>query len=1460
MTTGSSADTKRIFCIFALEDSEMLGTLERHLKPFERRGDLRLSHAKRVLGGDEWDVVLRSESHEAHFTLLLVSSHFLANDDCYSQTTRALERHHSGQARVVSILLQPCLWEHEAFASLNVIPRSREPLRSPDNHEAWSIAIHELLSIFQGGTMAYAPALADEAQWHEYQLQLAAASRSLGAWPQTLPGGEWLEQGAFDKILVHLKQEQPEPMIVLGAPGSGKSALLARLMAELQSREIPVLSIRADQLLQNVDSIDELQRWLEFTSSPIDIMLAAAERGRAVVIIDQLDALCTLVDLHTQRLDMLLKFVGKLNRIRNIAVILSCREFEYRYDTRFLSLKAEKLELPPLAIGDVERVLRENGVEPKELRARFVDALRLPPHLKIFLTVVVGKKPIPVFDSYQQMLHELWQQRVIRRDGDSSRASVVRAVAQYMADHEELSAPVARFDASRQAIDSLVAADVLRLDGDSRRIAFTHQTWFSFARAHTFIAGEERLSGYVRAHENSLFVRQTLWGALVNMRGAAKALYRDELFALWNAKDLRTHVRALLLEFIGQLDDPDDDEARVLLPVLEEQGYLRRVALGALAGSRGWFERIRRNHLPRLMTGPHAGETWGTLAYAWTFARDQVLDLLEQYWVHNLDRRALVFGVMRSLKEWDRRAVDIVASIIAADNADALPRHEVNLVVNTITEQAPLLALPIVRLVFDRERQRCDQEASNYQRSRLCDPYERLLNGNHGMYRLIELARKVPEPFVNAMWTWFVSILDVLLDRTYRRALSYYESGGVQRLQKGQMGPVRDFVEAIGIAIEGYATQNACGFITFAIQWSSHESITVHRYLVDGYKQIARHYPGAALEYLLGDSRRFLIDDFDGRAGGSCALLELIAPHIDSTEAQLLENAIAHSRRYEEDKLSDDNARWRFRARRYNRLHRLRLLQALELSPHLSAQTRALIEQDCRALADLHDDYPRIVGFHKTESPMSAEQMQKAKDEQILHLFDELVDSTEWEHPSRWLAGGSIEASREVAKIAALDPERAIRLLDHFSPATQQRPVAHILSGIAEAKPPWSTEQFEDLVQRLETRGFNSDEYRHDVAWALRKVAVARGLSDRTCTLLEQWLKDVSDEPESIRRVPNQAEPKARSILWATGGAHVFPGGNFPVLYALFFAYMHRKPPTIDALTKVLETHLLHRVERPDVWRSMLYPLGHIRGDMIENLLDNIFTRHPSARDSIEGAHAMGHVAERAAGNLLRTWGHSLRDGDWHEGPQAYGELLVFVAARRPDLLWAHEELQAALSAPCEVERATAIRLGLAFTAVNIWTEPGARALSTEVLLKLIPHARGELAETLMHIFPYRHSLIVDDATIRVLDALRQHRSLLVEVRAENLTYSLKDLAAAEPELVNELCNALLDENTKIPEGWHRLARAGEHLIQIAVTLHRLRDYRKVGLDLFERLLEMEIYGISEVLRDVDVRPSRMVI
>ncbi len=186
----------------------------------------------------------------------------------------------------------------------------------------------------------------------------------------------------------------------------------------------------------------------------------------------------------------------------------------------------------------------------------------------------------------------------------------------------------------------LEAAGFLVRSDNGLSVAFRHQTLLDFLRARAFLRDQQSLADYiVDQKQQSLFVRPILWSALNYLRASDKAVYRRQFDGLWTRRDVRPHVRNLLVNFLGRITDPDDQEAHWLFPKLHES-VLRPKILRAIAGSRGWFARLQ-SRLPSIMAAEPdlAFEVVSILRKAAAFEPSHVLQAVEQHWV--TDKRYL---------------------------------------------------------------------------------------------------------------------------------------------------------------------------------------------------------------------------------------------------------------------------------------------------------------------------------------------------------------------------------------------------------------------------------------------------------------------------------------------------------------------------------------------------------------------------------------------------------------------------------------------------------------------------------------------------------------------------------------------------------------------------------------------------------------------------------------------------
>ncbi len=233
--------------------------------------------------------------------------------------------------------------------------------------------------------------------------------------------------------------------VLLGEPGSGKSALLSKIASDLLDHGAPVFALKADFLSTEVRTETDLQRELQLPAPPSDLILRLAALQPVYVLIDQLDALASQLDLRSGRLNVLLNLIRRIGSVPNVHVLLSARTFEFNHDVRLRAIEAEAvtLALPPW--HEVKERLAEVGIDPDAWPEKARDVVSIPQALKTFIDLVRSGRTEP-FSTYQAMLERLWHDRIASAGDSEPLCTLASDLAGRMAEEEALWVAASRFD------------------------------------------------------------------------------------------------------------------------------------------------------------------------------------------------------------------------------------------------------------------------------------------------------------------------------------------------------------------------------------------------------------------------------------------------------------------------------------------------------------------------------------------------------------------------------------------------------------------------------------------------------------------------------------------------------------------------------------------------------------------------------------------------------------------------------------------------------------------------------------------------------------------------------------------------------------------------------------------------------------------------------------------------------
>ena len=121
----------KVFVSYAHRDERLRQEVDKHLSVLRRSKVIATWHDQRISPGQEIDAAIAAALTTADLILLLVSPDFIHSDYCYlREMNHALERHRTGQARVIPIILRPVDWIRTPIGKLLALPRDGKPVTS----------------------------------------------------------------------------------------------------------------------------------------------------------------------------------------------------------------------------------------------------------------------------------------------------------------------------------------------------------------------------------------------------------------------------------------------------------------------------------------------------------------------------------------------------------------------------------------------------------------------------------------------------------------------------------------------------------------------------------------------------------------------------------------------------------------------------------------------------------------------------------------------------------------------------------------------------------------------------------------------------------------------------------------------------------------------------------------------------------------------------------------------------------------------------------------------------------------------------------------------------------------------------------------------------------------------------------------------------------------------------------
>jgi nucleoside phosphorylase/energy-coupling factor transporter ATP-binding protein EcfA2 len=1308
-------------------------------------------------------------------------------------------------------------------------------------------------------------------QYGKLKEGIALASKGLLNWKRTLINDEEIERPEFHELLNRIQIAESSTTILLGPPGSGKSALMAALGNYLINQDHAVLAIKADQLSGGIQSVEDLQRDLRLDFPPDEAVYAIASREPIVVLIDQLDAVSELLDRKSERLTLLLALIQRLFESKNIHIVATCREFEFRFGSQFARLAGiEQMALSLPSWEQISPVLAAAGHEPEKMGESLRELLKTPLHLNIFLDIA---QPGELFTSSQNLLDRLWEERVLKQSEPEQCVAFLEDLANKMTEDEVLWVPRAFIDKNPAVWQTLERAGLLISNPENGTVGFRHQTYYDHTLAHAFARDTQSLTELVLDRQDGLFVRPILLRGLTYLRGTAPPQYQRQITNLLQThqEQVRPHIRSLLLGFVGAQREPNSAEAGLMIPLLNSESEGIKV-LNAMVGSPGWFRRLcNRPEFTQWLEKPVEQALYCShlLSVATNFASEGVWQLLEDYWLEEPTYDPLSLRIIWSINDWTPERVWLAQQLIQRNNVDW---HTVAAIAEKIAATLPDQSAKVIRGHLDyllaqaieasqveppelpADASVADQAFHAYQHNPLID----LIGSESRFYEIEKFAETHPQSFLETIWPWFIKAIQIVVCEERDFIISYLQDRiGDYRFSRSEI------VQALLTAVSQLAKQTPNSFIIFLEQNINSDLSTIHRILSKGLEVIAEREPEKVLNYLLADERRLNLGGYlsTDRPIETEKIVKAVFPYLQPDDRKKLEAVINQFTCWLSEKQEDVEARRRYL--QYNREHRLSLLCAIPeeyRQPHI----QHFIEEEKRALPwiDLRSE-GKFSGVYSVGPRMTKDEMSHASDQHLLNLFDELSDQTDWHHPRRHSlgdlsrGGGAIQQSREFGELAKEDPERFRRLLPQLQPQKHESYVGDAVEDLAETDFPAS--ELIQIIEELDPRGFASEGFRSEAASALEKIAKRnQGLPQSSLQLLQRWLPDHSQPALEHHQSTELRHRDLRSpILFQVSSSHTLPHGRGNIVRAIAEGYLNQEPPDREGWANFIKSQL-GKEPHPAVWVDILQRMPSLlNGDRKEAtaLFDQVIRNCPEVLQYSWALYFIAHaISWFDPQETVQAWLEILAEYPSDFSRQAYGELLLIQYLQHQDE-WSKDRIYQHLNS----QGNEAILCGLAHAASNLCSQRRCRKISADILRVLANSSNESIQHAVASVFRWnRDNFRLDLGMVQVVQAVCKNQNVLLE-SANDLVDIIEEekLVEYNPQVVAEVCDSLLEIGAELTNPARATALIAESLTTLAIQLHRQETYREVGLQLFEKLLALNLRETQSALETLDRRPGK---
>ncbi|MGV3598241.1 MAG: NACHT domain-containing protein [Bacteroidota bacterium] len=409
---------------------------------------------------------------------------------------------------------------------------------------------------------------------------------------------DWIKKGQKQN------KENDNILILCGDAGCGKTVLLKSCYLKLRDNKIPVLALKSDRLYEK--SLSKLFDKINLQYDIESAIKRLLEKNKSVVIIiDQLDALSQNLSTNREYLDTYRLLIGKLTQIHGVKVILSVRKFDLKYDPDLKQYeKNEKIEIGKLSDEQLNSVLNRLNLGTQNIPNPLTELLQIPHHLNVFCKIYNADKNLLGITTLYELYNELWLNTI-----GKGQDVYAESLEDLMFEISKLMHREGRISVSRQKlkIEKHKHLNFLNTEGITTElegeIQFFHQSFYDYAFARWYVTSQTPIIDFILKEKQSLYIRSALKMVLSFQREFDFNSYLKTIHEILIKNKFRFHLKLLVIQFIGYIDQPKDEEKELFTNIIYKDLKLLQFFISTCIGKE-WLSYMFSKNIPQtIITG-----------------------------------------------------------------------------------------------------------------------------------------------------------------------------------------------------------------------------------------------------------------------------------------------------------------------------------------------------------------------------------------------------------------------------------------------------------------------------------------------------------------------------------------------------------------------------------------------------------------------------------------------------------------------------------------------------------------------------------------------------------------------------------------------------------------------------------------------------------------------------------------